>query len=274
MKGEGMSALHRLTSNIKEQFNEKTYQPYVQSVIYHPTFNEDAAYILTACLLSKGFPEKEIQNKILATMIIQAALNTHDRVENEEEEQPLIVKQLTVLAGDYYSGLYYKILADENDISFIRTLAEGTQEVNENKIRFIQTEYTHIDELIDILRKIESSIAQNVCEFVHATSWKSLVSNLLLFTRLLSEKRKWLKSHVSIVFDGFCKLLFTKETHQLTKDQEIYVLDTFDRVLSHVQKLIEVGIKQVPNIETEVVEKIKSTIHLNEGISISFVEEG
>lgn len=274
MKGEGMNALHRLTSNIKVQFNEKTHHPYVQSVIYHPSFNEDAAYILTACLLSKGLSEKEIQYKILATMLIQSALDTHDLVQNKEEDQPLIVKQLTVLAGDFYSGLYYKILADVNDVSFIRTLAEGTQEVNENKIRLLQKDYTEIEEFVDIIRKIESSIAQKVCDYVHASPWKSLVSNLLLFNRLLTEKRKWLQSQVSMVFDSFQRVLFTKETHQLTKAQERYVLDTFDRVLTHIQKLVEMGMRQITNIDKEVIDKIHSIIHVHEKVSISYVEEG
>ncbi len=274
MKGDGMSIIHRLTTEIKEQFIEKTNDSFVQSIINHPAFNEEAAYILTACLVSKGFPEEEIQYKILATLLIQTALNTHDQVGNEDELQPLINKQLTVLAGDFYSGLYYKILADQNDIGFIRMIAKGTQEVNENKIRFIQMDYNHIDEFIDIIRNIETSIAQKVCDFVQAAPWKPLISNLLLFIRLLTEKRNWVHSQISTIFDSFRKLLFSMETSQLTQHQDKYVLDAYDRMLTNVQKLVEAGLKQIPNLDKDVVQKVQSILCLHEGVTISFVEEG
>ena len=275
MKGDGMSVIHRLTADIKEQFFEKTNDSFVQSIISHPTFNEEAAYILTACLVSKGYSEEEIQYKILATLLIQTALDTHDHVGNENELQPLINKQLTVLAGDFYSGLYYKILADQNDIGFIRMIAKGTQEVNENKIRFIQMDYDQISEFIDIVRNIETSIAQKVCDFVQAAPWKTLISNLLLFMRLLTEKRNWLQSQMSTIFDSFRKLLFsTQETSQSVQNQDSYVMDAYDSMLTNVQKLVEMGIKQIPNLDKDVLRKVQSILCLHEGVTISFVEEG
>lgn len=274
MKGDGMNVIHRLTADIKEQFFEKTNDSFVQSIINHPTFNEEAAYILTACLVSKGFSEEETQYKILAALLIQTALETHDRVGNDDELQPLINKQLTVLAGDFYSGLYYKILADQNDIGFIRTIAKGTQEVNENKIRFIQMDYNNIDEFIDIIRNIETSIAQKVCDFVHAAQWKTLISNLLLFIRLLTEKRNWVQLQMSTIFDSFRKFLFTMESIESAQDEDRFVINAYDLMLTNVQKLVESGIKQIPNLDKDVVNKVKSILFLHEGVTISFAEEG
>ena len=44
------------------------------------------------------------------------------------------VRQLTVFAGDYYSGLYYKHLAKVGNISIIRMLSEGVKDINEHKV--------------------------------------------------------------------------------------------------------------------------------------------
>ena len=52
----------------------------------------------------------EMQNYALSTMLIQIALDTHEHISNESVEEKN--RQLTVLAGDYFSGLYYKLLAD------------------------------------------------------------------------------------------------------------------------------------------------------------------
>ncbi|WP_343804282.1 heptaprenyl diphosphate synthase component 1 [Bacillus carboniphilus] len=275
MKGDGMSVIHQLTTKIIEQYKDKTNHPYVQSVIYHPTLQEEKVYILTACMHAKGLNEYEIKNKLLATMLIQSALDVHDLVENDEVHQPLIAKQMAVLAGDYYSGLYYKVLADENDISFIQLLAKGTQEVNENKIRFTQKDYSNEDGFLKILENIEASIAKSVCHFVNAPQWVSLVSYFFLLLRLISEKKCWKESKKSQVVSNFRELLFPRnQTNGITKDQERFVLNQFNQMISEVQQKLEDSINQVSNMEEEVLQKMYSVIRQHKGVAISVVEEG
>ena len=61
---------------------------------------------------------------ITAIMLMYIALDTHDNVSNTNVMMRTVYKcnQLTVLAGDYYSGLYYKLLAKLGDIKMIKVL--------------------------------------------------------------------------------------------------------------------------------------------------------
>ena len=74
-------------------------------------------------------------------------------------------RQLTVLAGDYYSGLYYKILAEVENVPLIRTLAEGIKIVNEHKVAIYRLEDCTVEQYMDTLKKVESTIISKFINF-------------------------------------------------------------------------------------------------------------
>ena len=62
-------------------------------------------------------------------------LDTHDDVSNTlEDENSMKTRQFTILAGDYYSGLYYKVLAEVCNTEMIKKLSEGVKTINEHKV--------------------------------------------------------------------------------------------------------------------------------------------
>ncbi|MFP3441244.1 heptaprenyl diphosphate synthase component 1, partial [Pantoea sp. SIMBA_133] len=97
---------------------------------------------------------------------VQIALDTHDLISLEEidNEGDRKNRQLTVLAGDYFSSMYYHLLSKWEDNELIRTLSEAIQEINEAKMSFYQTEYSTIEPVFDNLKEIESILVRKVAE--------------------------------------------------------------------------------------------------------------
>lgn len=103
---------------------------YVDRYIQPRMIDEDRISFALSMLRSARVEENIALDYVFAMMLIQLALDTHDEVDEQQISQQ---KQLTVLAGDLYSGLYYDFLARRHDISLIRRFAEAIKEINIKK---------------------------------------------------------------------------------------------------------------------------------------------
>ncbi|HSJ38517.1 MAG TPA: heptaprenyl diphosphate synthase component 1 [Planococcus sp. (in: firmicutes)] len=74
---------------------------------------------------------EDVEDSAKTVAIVYAALHAHDQV---KEDSPISKsQQLTVLAGDFYSGIYYQMLSNTNNIKLIQLLASGIIAVSEKK---------------------------------------------------------------------------------------------------------------------------------------------
>ncbi|WP_138492964.1 heptaprenyl diphosphate synthase component 1 [Paenibacillus pinistramenti] len=83
----------------------------------------------------------------LAVYLLQLGLDTHDLIDPEpvrKEEKLMRSRQLKVLAGDYFSSLFYQLLAKSGQIQHISLLSSAVCEVNRLKARF----YTKMKDLL------------------------------------------------------------------------------------------------------------------------------
>ncbi|MGM0845966.1 MAG: heptaprenyl diphosphate synthase component 1 [Bacillota bacterium] len=180
-----------LEASIKHYVEEKLSYSYLQKYIDSPQIDEDRISFLLIPFLQDGhgLNEQEIIRVISTVMLIQIGLDTHEKVSNSPNGS-LKERQLTVLAGVYFSGQYYKILSDLENVSLINGLAQAIKMVNESKISLYKQEYTNIQDIKESIKTIESAVITSFFSHYETARCRELVSEVLFLRRLLSEKNK------------------------------------------------------------------------------------
>ena len=156
-------------SNLKDKIKKHMENDYLDFHLDQPLISEERLHMLSKILDNAPAYKEQKSTYIIPAMLVQAALDTHDSitVHNEEKEGEQAAKdtQLTVLAGDYYSGLYYLILSQSGDISFIRLLADAIKEINELKMGLYHSHIASFAEFSSFYSEITSQIVTRVASF-------------------------------------------------------------------------------------------------------------
>ncbi|OXS80280.1 heptaprenyl diphosphate synthase component 1 [Domibacillus enclensis] len=173
-----------------EEINQACRQPFLDNVLGHPAVNP-----LRASALMLAFDENQrrtdvARKQMTAAVLIQMALDTHDLIPPLTEEMTR-ENQLIVLAGDYYSGMYYQTLAEAGCIHWVGVLAEAVKKVNETKTALHSGLLRSEESVFQAVQTIESDIIRSVYTEVNADEacW-SAVCLLLELDRLQREKKK------------------------------------------------------------------------------------
>lgn len=265
-------------SELKNKIEQNLDYPYLSQYIKKPEIDSDKLLLLLSFLDSLELPFSDKDNYALTTMLLQIALDTHDQVTNaamDESNQRNI--QLTVLAGTYFSGLYYRILAKQNDIDVIRVLSQGVEIINDHKIMFYQQDFDGIDKLISSLAKIEASLFKQLANYFRAKHWEDLVSNFFLLRRLISEKEKFSREHPSPLFDVLKTIVFPKNeqsTRDLSLDQKNYLLLICNRYIDFSKELLLKAKKNIPFLNAMLDERIQQLLSTHHLVLKSLAEEG
>jgi heptaprenyl diphosphate synthase len=195
--------LERVIASLKEKVLGVVNHPYILKFIERPEIDEDKLMLLYLILKEQKIEQKD--QYILPIMLVQIALDTHDKVSqvNLINEQVRKDRQMTVLAGDYYSSLYYSFLSQINDIKMIRVLANGIQEINERKMCYHHNQNQSINEMIEQISIIESGLLQKVAEHFNLSLWRSVCKEYLLARKLIIERNRVLQQEASPFIEEF-----------------------------------------------------------------------
>ena len=264
----------------RELLLEKLSHPYLLEHVEAPFIDDDRLLLLTSLMEQQEVNQEKAKNYTVTTMLLQIALDTHEQVHNSqpgEEDKSHKRRQLTVLAGIYFSGLYYKLLADMDDIKMIKLLASGVKEVNEQKILLYQKEAEAIDKLMESVKLIESALLGKVADHLDASEWFEFASNWLFVKRLLSEETKFIKTGSSLVFNALKKIALPKmdqSTTDLSSEQQKYLLTICTRYIEFSMTKINAALKKLPGMNSLLMERLDLIAGQHQTMSKKFAEEG
>ncbi len=265
---ENQQQVNEILDFIEKQLHHSFLEKYIEN----PAVDLDRIHLLLLPFLENdgGFQPHQVIKSVSTAMLIQIALDTHDKVTNSKSES-LKERQLTVLAGDYFSGLYYKILSETNHVQLIKALAKGTKEVNESKVSLYKKENTNIDEIIESFCTIESAIIRNYLKYFNQTKWTELAEHILMIKRLLIEQglleKGILTSFTSAISDTPEQKAFINRDHTIVIQLLENLLSEYRNRLASMQKKLTIPSEYISD-------RISLLLDHPQSINKIFVEEG
>ena len=265
---------------LKQVIETKAYHPYLQKHIEKPVVDEDKLLLLWGLFNELDISNDERNHYILSMMLVQIALDTHEKVSNtnvtQEKSDLLKSRQLTVLAGDFYSGLYYQVLSEVGNTKMIRTLSNAVKTINDHKIRLYQYVLTSLPSFIESVKAVESSLIQKIAEFYQQTPWMKNAENILLLKRLSMEKEQYMTTGQSILFTGLRMILFPNSNRDLplNEEQMIQVENAMNTCIENAAQAVKKIKDELPLVNVDLHQRIADLLSSAKFKANSFVKEG
>ncbi|MGO4888123.1 heptaprenyl diphosphate synthase component 1 [Anaerobacillus sp. MEB173] len=254
---------------LKDRLYKRLQHPYLMKFIDPPFVDDDKFFFLYTMLQDNEESKECIKEYVLTTMLVQAALDTHEKVSLSTISTNVIKKhrQLTVLAGDYYSSLYYYLLSKIDDITMIRILALSIKEINESKMSFYKNDQS-LHESFNNIRMIETDLLQKVADHYNISNWKSILGEFFLLKRLLGERKQLAIGHYGPLMSKISQEHFGQQRRKKT---HLFQQEQFDQLLQMCDVYIERSRETLLN-QLHPYQSLHSYIH--ERVEQLFVEAG
>ncbi|WP_209122587.1 heptaprenyl diphosphate synthase component 1 [Alkalihalobacillus sp. BA299] len=234
-----MNDLNEHVNECKKKFFSITKHTFLQKYVQKPIIDEDKLRFIYA-MLSERVPLKDIKVYALSAILVDAALNTHEKVSLNKINSDYVKKnrQLTVLAGDYFCSLYYSLLAEAGKISMIRMYSLSIQEINEYKMNIYQNEDLSFAEIREDISSIESVLLQNLAEHFKLPHWKKIIAEFFFLKRMLFERDQWFEGKKLSILRALLNDQKEK-TYQQTKLKDDEILEILNHRISEGKERIE-----------------------------------
>ncbi|MDS9470818.1 heptaprenyl diphosphate synthase component 1 [Sporosarcina pasteurii] len=153
-----------------DEFNRSVNHPILNREIGKPILDESTLFFLLLPKLNGEEWTSSTNTAAIAVGAVYAAFDAHDTVDVENVTSTS--QQLSVLSGDYLSGVYYQLLASLPNFEFIHVLSKAIGEINEIKTEF----HTNLEmKTSDSLEAIRSIQAECIVQFLHTFGFSQYI---------------------------------------------------------------------------------------------------
>lgn len=263
-----MMLFQEMVENVREEVLQKIAHPYLFKHIDNPIIDEDKLLLTVFLLKQADIDDSQVITYATTTMLIQIALDTHELVTNDSVHKGIEKnRQLTILAGDFYSGQYYKLLADLGDYEMIKVFAEAIKEVNENKMIIYQQAFAGLPEMIDAIEAVEFSILDKLVDRFRLHNWRTFALSFLFLNRMLQDRNTY-----NLTGDSFLFSMLNRHSGELGRLAEDQGYRLFDPAVQKAADSLTEALKSYEPDEDSigvrtvaVLDKIKQQMYVEEG---------
>ena len=254
---------------LKSMIEEKIQHTYLNKYIKNPVIDEKKLFALYTVFNNADMSTFGKEQYIITIMLVQIALDTHEQVpatnQEQQDEGERVAKQLTVLAGDYYSGLYYLILSEMQAFEMIHILASAIKEINEYKMQLYYNETLSLQRYIHDLKKIESLLIQHAAAYVNESRLNPLIEDWLITINLMQRKK-----HNSKEF----ALQLRNRLNHLENDSDNLIWTELENIIQKNTNRIEEAVTRVPKRHAMFRNHIQKSLKEVADYRASIAEEG
>lgn len=196
-----MTSIRMKDQEFQEYFAKTMQDPYIQKCVGHPEVPVYFVKILEELMEEDTTtPKSQIYMWSTAAILLQMSLEMHTKVTVESTTDTIALqsRQRYVLAGDYYSSLFYRLLAVNHEYGGLRHFSQAISQVNQEKLslhmKWIK-QRSYDDEMIKNLKRVTSGLLVAVADFFHVqtdflSKWKK-VAEIGLFVDYLERHQTW-----------------------------------------------------------------------------------
>lgn len=202
--------IEQLVTQLKDEIYTKLHHRTLLEYTGHPPIWDDQLFYLLLPMFNGEQWTQQHQLAAQSVVMIQTALTTHDLV--KEHEATSKEQQLMVLAGDYYSGMYYSTLATLPNVQLVRELSDVVAEISEKKTAFYESGTKELTEWIEQFEVIVSKAVEQFMNHFGFTQYIEFIKLGMLVERMTAELCKVKEQKSSIRFVHVIAQSFTSES--------------------------------------------------------------
>jgi heptaprenyl diphosphate synthase len=262
----------KTVDSIANYLKAKMRHDYLEQYVDVPTLDRDRLLLLVLPFEDQDRSKDEMNQIVSSVILVQTALDIHENFNIKQTS--LKERQLSVLAGDYYSGLYYLLLSQSNDISLITELAKGIRTINEKKVILFEKNHREVDDFFMDVKSVENGLMEPYFQYMNREDLHKLSGEFLLLRKIVKEKDALLFNKTTNFYESIRRILKrqTSSHHHVSIETVVTLLE--EKIIQTQNKLLNV-IKNSTNLPLVVEEHIHEWMnaHLKNNNKL-FVEEG